>query len=219
MDLTSAQYTAATNALFMRLGMQGITIVVASGDSGANSRTDETCAAYNLRPEYPASSPYVTTVGATMIVNASYGYTNLPICSPGNYSCITAGREVAVSRDIAHFTSGGGFSNITGASRPSYQDTAVKTYLSSGVALPPTSYYNQGGRGEPDVAAVGSGGLMVIGGEVIVEGGTSMASPIFAGVASLLNQIVLSKTGKSIGFLNPLLVSSPISSHHRCLTR
>ena len=205
MDLSSAAYTAATNALFMRLAMQGVAIVVASGDSGANSRTDETCAAYNLRPEYPASSPYVTTVGATMVVNATYGYTELPICAAGNYSCISGGREVAVSRNRAFFTSGGGFSNITGAGRPSWQNAAVTAYLNSGVALPPSSYYNANGRGEPDVSAVGSMGLMVIEGQVITEGGTSMASPIFAGVASLLNEIALAKTGKPLGFLNPLL--------------
>ena len=32
-----------------------------------------------------------------------------------------------------------------------------------------------------------------------------MAAPVFAGVVSLLNEIVLNKTGRSIGFLNPLL--------------
>jgi hypothetical protein len=81
----------------------------------------------------------------------------------------------------------------------------VKAYLGSGVALPPASYYNAEGRGEPDVAAVGSMGLMVVMGSVIVEGGTSMSSPIFAGVASLLNEVALNKTGQPLGFLNPLL--------------
>ena len=208
LDLDSSEYTAATNALFMKLGMQGTSIVVASGDSGANSRTDETCAAYNLRPEYPASSPYVTTVGATMVVNATYGFTDVPACKQGNFSCIASGREVAVSRNIAGFTSGGGFSNITGATRPAYQDSVVQAYLSSGVALPPDSYYNVQGRAEPDVAAVGSLGLISIEGEYFTIGGTSMSSPIFAGVASLLNEIAVNKTGKPLGFLNPLLVSA-----------
>ena len=205
LELSSDQYTAAVNALFMRLGLRGISIVVASGDSGANSRTDERCAAYNLRPEFPASSPFVTTVGATMVVDAQYGYGELPICSTGNFSCISGGREVAVSRHQASFTSGGGFSNTTGARRPAYQDAAVQAYLSSGVQLPPASYYNDNGRGEPDVAAVGSKGLMVVYGQTILEGGTSMSAPIFAGVASLLNEIALAKTGSSLGFINPLL--------------
>eukprot|EP00966_Prymnesium_polylepis_P018169 419128-Prymnesium_polylepis.2 len=50
-------------------------VLVASGDSnhpafrtcGANSRTDETCSGTTLNPDFPAASPYVTTVGATQI--------------------------------------------------------------------------------------------------------------------------------------------------------
>ena len=52
-----------------------------------------------------------------------------------------------------------------------------------------------------------SEGLISIEGQVVRAGGTSMASPIFAAVASLLNEIAVSKTGKPLGFLNPLLVS------------
>ena len=208
LDLNSNEYTAATNALFMKIGMMGTSIVVASGDSGANSRTDELCAANNLRPEFPASSPYVTTVGATMVVNATYGFDDVPACKRGNFQCIVSGREVAVSRNIAGFTAGGGFSNTSGATRPAYQDSVVNAYLNSGVQLPPSSYYNAKGRAEPDVAAVGSLGLIAIEGQFGTIGGTSMSSPIFAGVASLLNEIAVSKTGKSLGFLNPLLVST-----------
>ena len=220
LDITSDQYTAATNALFMKMGMQGTSILVSSGDSGANSRTDELCQAYNLRPEYPASSPYVTTVGATMIINATYGFTDVPACQKGQYSCIVSGYEVAVSRSRAGFTSGGGFSNTTGATRPSYQDAVVQAYLDSGVDLPPSSYYNVKGRAEPDVAAVGSVGLLVVDGTIGVEGGTSMSSPIFAGVASLINEIAITKTGKPLGFLNPLLSVEHLtsSSHQPCLT-
>ena len=205
LDLSSEEYTAATNALFMKMGMAGTSIVVASGDSGANSRTDEQCLAYNLRPEFPASSPYVTTVGATMVVNATYGLDDVPACKRGAFHCITGGREVAVSRAMAGFTSGGGFSNTTGATRPAYQDEVVQAYLSSGVQLPPESYYNVKGRAEPDVSAVGSLGLISIDGEFGTIGGTSMSAPIFAGVASLVNEIAVSKTGSPLGFLNPLL--------------
>jgi len=65
--------------------------------------------------------------------------------------------------------------------------------------------WNRMGRGEPDVAANGHNGLIVVGGRSEPVGGTSMSSPIFAGVISFLNTISLSKTGKSLGFLNPFL--------------
>jgi len=90
------------------------------------------------------------------------------------------------------------------ADRPSYQDSAVTGYLASGVQLPPSTYFNGKGRGFPDVAALGSAILIY---DDIVEpvGGTSASSPIFAGVIALLNDIVVDKTGKPLGFLNPLL--------------
>jgi tripeptidyl-peptidase-1 len=50
------------------------------------------------------------------------------------------------------------------ASTPAYQKSAVSAYLSSGVTLPPSGYYNANGRGFPDVAAFGSNVLISSGG-------------------------------------------------------
>jgi len=198
----------AVNKLFQKIGVAGTSLVVASGDSGANGRTDEGCSAKQLRPEFPAASPYVTTVGATQVINATYGvYGTVPYCTGHGYSCIAGGTEVAVSLPVAGFTSGGGFSNTTGATRPAYQDAAVTAYLQSGVKLPPASYFNGMGRGEPDVAAIGHNGLVCTGGGLEPVGGTSMSSPIFAAVMSFANAIMLAKTGSTLGFLNPLLYS------------
>eukprot|EP00966_Prymnesium_polylepis_P018168 419128-Prymnesium_polylepis.1 len=81
-------------------------------------------------------------------------------------SCAIDGTEVAVSYDVAQFASGGGFSNF--APTPSYQQSAVKGYLASGIALPPSSYFNSSGRAYPDVAAMGNNYLIQIEGEVRV---------------------------------------------------
>jgi tripeptidyl-peptidase-1 len=206
LGVDSYGYAAAVNKLFQKIGMAGVSLLVASGDSGANGRTDEFCSAKQLRPEFPAASPFVTTVGATQIMNATYSrFNGAPICATSAYSCIENGIEVAVSLPKAGFTSGGGFSNVSGATRPSWQADAVSAYLASGVKLPPAAYYKGNGRGEPDVAAVGHNGLTVTGGGGEPVGGTSMSSPIFAAVASLLNAIAFTKTGNSLGFLNPLL--------------
>jgi tripeptidyl-peptidase-1 len=53
----------------IKLGVMGVTIVAASGDDGANSRNVRTnrggtCGYVAI---FPASSPYVTTVGATQV--------------------------------------------------------------------------------------------------------------------------------------------------------
>merc|ERR1739845_100618 len=73
--------------------------------------------------------------------------------------------------------------------------------------LPPASYFNGSHRGYPDVSAMGNNFLIYMqsmGGWSPV-GGTSAATPTFAGVSAYLNDLSYSKTGKPLGFLNPLL--------------
>merc|ERR1711939_276975 len=47
------------NAEFMKVGARGISLLFASGDSGAS------CKSGKFHPNMPASSPYVTAVGGT----------------------------------------------------------------------------------------------------------------------------------------------------------
>merc|ERR1719433_858661 len=130
-----------------------------------------------------------------------------PVCTRGPFKgqCASGGTEVAVSFKGAGFTSGGGFSNF--ASRPSYQNDAVDLYLKSGTELPPMSYWNKSGRGFPDVSAMGNNFLTYMKSEDGWQpvGGTSASSPTFAGLAARLVDLSLAKTGKPLGFLNPLL--------------
>jgi tripeptidyl-peptidase-1 len=52
----------------MKLGLMGTTIVVAAGDDGAPgwyARTDLTQCRYAVM--FPASCPYITSIGATMV--------------------------------------------------------------------------------------------------------------------------------------------------------
>jgi len=186
-----------------KIGLRGVSILSASGDSGANGRTDPYCSENHLNPPFPGASPFITAVGATMITDAS-GQANLPNPPPGcaGQNCASGGDEVAVNFNQARFASGGGFSDV--AARPTYQDTAVMKYLKSGVALPPASYYNGNGRGFPDVAALGSA-ILIYDGAIDTVGGTSASCPIWAGIIALLNDKVIAKTGKPLGFLNPLL--------------
>jgi tripeptidyl-peptidase-1 len=184
--------------------MRGISLISASGDSGANGRTDPDCSENHLNPPFPAASPYITSVGGTQIDQSS-GVANLPNPPPGcnGQSCASGGYEEAVTYDQANYASGGGFSFV--AASPAYQTAAVQTYLNSGVQLPPASYYNAKGRGFPDIAGLGSQVLIIDGGEVEPVGGTSCASPMVAGIMALLNDVVIQKSGKPLGFLNPLL--------------
>jgi len=209
LGVDSEQYVQRTNVEFMKLGVKGVSIFASSGDSGANGRSDGGCTGTKLNAVFPAGSPYLTAVGATMLTKDAK--TDLksppPVCTSGSYAgtCASSGTEVAVSFSGAGFTSGGGFS--TYVAQPSYQKDAVSAYLNSGVKLPPASYYNASGRAYPDVAAMGNNFLVYIQSEGGWQpvGGTSASSPTWAGIAARLNDISLKKTGKPLGPMNKLL--------------
>ncbi|CAF1029699.1 unnamed protein product [Adineta steineri] len=71
--------------------------------------------------------------------------------------------------------------------------------------FPPSSMYNRYGRAYPDVAALGVGTLTVRDGTNHLAYGTSTSSPLWAGIVSILNSRSIKITGKTLGFLNPLL--------------
>lgn len=65
-----------------------------------------------------------------------------------------------------------------------------------------------GSRLTPDVSAVAdpfTGVKIVFDRKVIVGGGTSLAAPLWAGMAAVMNQYLLEQGGRRIGDLNPLL--------------
>jgi len=206
LKVKSDGYVMRVNTEFMKIGLRGVTLVVASGDSGVNGRTDETCSERHFNPDFPAASPFVTSVGATQLRDVSLDLQNPPpVCGDAYlWYCASNGTEDAVSYAFAGFASGGGFSNV--APRPSWQTSAVNAYLSSSIGKQvPSSYYNTSGRGYPDIAALGTGILIILGGGDSAIGGTSASSPIVAGVFALLNDYSLRVDKKPIGPMNQLL--------------
>ena len=135
--------------------------------------------------QWPAASPYVTAVGAT----SGFGS----------------------SARVASFSSGG-FSNRW--ARPSYQRSAVETYLDKARPLLepyvahgrlPADLFNRSGRAFPDVSAAGEDFAIVDGGDVGYVSGTSCSAPTFAGIVALLNDARLAAGKPALGFLNPFL--------------
>jgi tripeptidyl-peptidase-1 len=185
-DYPPDAYRARLNQDFQQLGTRGITIVFASGDSGAGCQpdsvakpTDAVCDC-TFFPSFPATCPYVLTVGATRFLS-------------GN-----SGPEGAVQA----FGSGGGFSQYF--PQPSYQSSAVSAYLSSGVKMPESCAFNASNRATPDVSALGDVHFQVInGGRRISVGGTSASSPTFSAVLTLLNDLRLNQGKSTLGFVAP----------------
>jgi tripeptidyl-peptidase-1 len=203
-----ATYFQRTNVEFQKIGLRGTSIFSASGDSGANGRSDGGCSEPYFNALYPAASPYITAVGATQIDDPVYNHFPYEpsVCSPvhSGWTCVSDGTQSAVSYLYASYTSGGGFSNYSAA--PSFQSAAIDGYFKSGVPMPPSSYYHHGGKGIPDVSAFGIDGFEVMSTTIDNQGdGTSMATPTFSGVMSVLNSHQIKLTGKPLGFVSPLL--------------
>jgi subtilase family serine protease len=66
-------------------------------------------------------------------------------------------------------------------------------------------------QGIPDVAAQADRFRIFLSGKAVSIGGTSAATPTFAGIVSLLNSARLSKGLPSLGFINPLIYSANVS--------
>jgi len=183
-DDPNQAYQVRLDVEFQKLGVRGVSIIFASGDSGSGCENHLTdfCAC-NFNPSFPATCPHVTSVGATRFLS-------------GN-----SGPEGAVYE----FKSGGGFS-VSDFSIPSFQDAAVEEYLNSNISFPNPCSYNSTGRSTPDVSALGDVYFQII--EFGIElsiGGTSAASPTFAAIITLLNDLRFNSGKSSLGWLNPFI--------------
>ena len=193
-------YLDRCNNEFMKLAARGITILIASGDNGVADEPDQAlCRPFT--PDFPSTSPYVLTVGASMISTASS-----PICSADSRlisygdNCEVVGERACSVEDGALISTGGGFSNHF--SQPAYQTPEINSYLSSN-RTPPSDYFNVTGRAYPDVAALGHQFLIYLSGAWGLVDGTSAAAPVFAGVITHLNQRRLENNLPTMGFINP----------------
>lgn len=94
-------------------------------------------------------------------------------------------------------------------SRPSYQSKAVESYLSAHDPKYPKGTFNRGGRAFPDVAVLGANVTLSDQGEITVSGGTSAATPLFAGMINRINDERILAGKKAVGFLNQILYQHP----------
>jgi tripeptidyl-peptidase-1 len=195
---------------FLKLGLMGTTVVVSVSDHGTASAgpTGPSCiddttgnaTGGRFSPIFPASCPWVTSVGGTQMLQ------------PTNLQTTTATINETVFRKWVKkqlATSGGGFSNVFPA--PSYQIPNVATYKDiEGDHLGEIAdRFNSTGRGYPDVAARADEYQVVINGEWKLISGTSASNPVFASIISLINSERMHAGKAPVGFINPVLYSNP----------
>jgi len=219
---TNEEYVAEVNAEFQKIGLRGVSIFAASGDQGAPGDANPSCInrAEPISPLFPASSPFVTAVGATMLQEEDkssspsrsssryqFGATPPPpICSTYECANVTLGSpELTCSYPTALITSGGGFSFYSPL--PSWQSSFVNSYITGQTStnLPPQQYWNATNRAIPDVAALGHNYIIRDDNDWSEGDGTSCSTPVWGGMATLINDWLLSNGKSPLGFLNPLL--------------
>ncbi len=179
---TASSFISTLNDTFQRANAEGMSVLVASGDNGAYD-----CADSNLSVGAVAANPYVTAVGGTaLFLNSSGGY----------------GHEAGWEGPLEGAGSGGGVSTIY--SKASWQ-------TGPGVS----NSYSDGMRQVPDVAAAAD----PLTGYAIyytdqgcsgkdcwtIVGGTSAATPLWAGLILLTNQLASKQSKGPLGFLDPAL--------------
>ena len=206
---TDAATKTAYDNTFMLAASTGVSVLFSSGDTG-----DDFAATGLTAPDYPSSSPFVTVVGGTTLeVNksnqraAEYGWSTAAqaLCAPKAANC---GSATKPGGSLAYDYGGGGGTSYT-YSQPSYQATIVPSALAlrNQALLGPVPM-----RVEPDISmdADPQSGMLVGQTQAFPDGtyydqykigGTSLASPLLAGVIADADQAA----GIPLGFLNPVL--------------
>jgi tripeptidyl-peptidase I len=208
-------YTRRNCMEWAKLGLQGVTVLVSTGNFGVGGfpgdPTPSGClsggSAANdtiFNPNYPAICPFVTAVGATQLL-------------PGQTINDPESALQTPRASSPFFSSSGGFSNYFGA--PEYQKAAVEGYFAAHDPGHPTyvandqatnigeggGILNRAGRGVPDVSAHGSSFQYFRGLVPRVSFGTSHAAPLWGAIITLINQERQAVGKGPVGFINPVL--------------
>jgi subtilase family serine protease len=199
-ELLPAGYILPQEQTILQGVAEGIGIYFSSGDN-----SDESLVEGTTTTDWPASSPFVTAVGGTSLaVGAANNY--LFETGWGTFTSSWTGTDWSPTPPGSWlYGSGGGVSRLF--AEPGYQQGVV----------PSSVFQAQGrtGRAVPDISAFGDPNTGYIIGETQTFpdgsvkyseyriGGTSLSSPIIAGIMALADQAA----GTPHGFANPLFYS------------
>jgi subtilase family serine protease len=208
---------AAFDNTFMLAASTGVSILFSTGDAGDNF-ADSGLAV----PDYPATSPFVTAVGGTSLEVgaarsrlAEYGWSTAKqtLCAPP--SLRTCGSATSPIGKLAWQAGGGGGTSYF-YTQPYYQAPVVPAALAfrNAPIFGPVPL-----RVIPDISmdADAQTGMLIgltqtfpngVYYDQFKEGGTSLASPLLAGVIADADQAA----GIPLGFLNPVLYKAYLST-------
>jgi subtilase family serine protease len=202
--------------IFQVGAVEGIGFLFSSGDSGYEDPAAEDPYSDQIQVDYPTSSPWVTSVGGTSLaIGAANNYEwELPwgtLLDPLAASGLswTYPPPPPYNSDTYDGSSGGGVS--TAYEQPWYQRGVVPYSLATAV---PEGSTTTPMRVVPDVSAYADPSTGMLVGETQLQlngktyafsfsrwGGTSVASPTFAGIEADAQQAA----GHDLGFANPVI--------------
>ena len=186
---TKSTLIAAYEQAFLQGASEGISYLFSSGDNG-----DQLANTGTRQDDYPAADPFVTAVGGTSTAIGATGHLDWATgWGTSKYGLSTDGSSWVQTVPFL-YGAGGGASLVF--SQPSYQAGTTPA----------------GSRGVPDVAmdADPTTGMLVgqtqtfptgVAYDEYRIGGTSLASPLFAGMTALAFQ----NAGGGVGLLNPVI--------------
>ncbi len=194
---SSAGTANAIRSAAQQANAQGITWLASSGDQGAAAcDAGKIPAKYGLAVNLAASVPEVTGVGGTEFNEGAGKYWNTTSGADGT-SALSYIPEMAWNdtQYAGVLSSTGGGQSIF-FSKPVWQ---------TGPGVPA-----DGVRDVPDISFAAANDhdpyFVISGGSIDEVGGTSVATPVFAGVLALLNQYIAANGGKAgLGNINPTL--------------
>jgi subtilase family serine protease len=198
--------------------LEGIGFFFSSGDSGYEGPGEDPASSGD-QVDYPTSSPYVTSVGGTSLAisktksyewETSWGTIIDPLIHTKN-----GGKKwqfTPPGQYPAGYDGSGGGGVSTVYPQPDYQAPVVPTSLAEAVPGGPPSSTPM--RVIPDVSALADPSTGILVGQTVLQpngktykfslsriGGTSVATPVFAGIEADTQQAV----GGALGFANPAI--------------